>query len=1328
MKCLHFLFFFVSSCSALYAQSPMQGISELRSYSASHPKENNNLRETSSTESESEKAYLVEKYIPAEFRKHPEFLKKSLEIASVNIELIQYRTENQRTFIDLNHQYHTQTTGGIFHYKDAKNNWISIQESLTFGGENASKIGVFSTELPISVASESGETRMQLVKSSSDYYTFGKNTAIRFLDEDSEVLSTLEKNQEIPDAALGLSTYRLKNIFPNIDRVQEINYWSVKTDYHLQEKMLVPAASVFVELVDEVTLPIGWEISPYEGTMNTFGWQGSLAILDENQQIKGIISAAQIFDSYGSESKEQAAEHLIGGAYTLVKTKNGYSIHIKMPADYFRREDLVYPVIIDPTVSNTFTTNKALQDKFTLFNANCQAVLVQTFPISSFQVTGTNTTYQIWAKGYITTSGFTTYYADKEEQRSRVGANGNWTATQFGFGTNFGPANSFYYTPANNGLWYTLNNQTIANGCYPNQNTIQYIWQGYQTFYPQPVNAVANIYGCVTNFQEMVANTWLVTTTYNAIQASVTASASICSGGNAIFSITGTGASAVVYNINGGSNSTSLLNSAGNSVVTLTNVTTTQTINLVSIALGSCSVPLTGTATVTVSPAPIAAIAAGGPLIFCQGGTVALNASIGANYAYQWFLNGTAIAGQTTNSHAAAASGSYTVTITINGCSATSAATIVTVNPYPTATITPAGATTFCQGGSVVLDAPIGAGNSYQWQLNGVVIPGQTGASYTANASGLYAVVVTAIACASTSLETSVTENAFPGAILAVSGPTTFCDGGSVVLSAPSVPGLTYQWQSGGIAIPGETNSSYTANTSGSYIAEITLNGCVSTSLATVVVVNSFPVATITPNGATTFCQGSSVVLTANAGAGLSYQWELNGTPISGATNVSQTVSATGDYSLTVTQNGCSTTENQLVVVNSLPTITVNNPTICPNESVVITANPTPSGGTFIWSLGAQTTNSITTTAAVTTPFTVEYTAPNGCEVIGNGILTVTTVLNGTVQVNNPNICLGDVAVLTANPSIPGGTYLWSPGGQTTPAISVSPNTNSTYSVVYSLNGCSAVSVVGTVTVNSPPLVSFSADNLTGCSPLNVTFTSTGAPASFYSWNMGDGTQISGATVNTTFTAAGCHDITLTATENGCIGNQTLVNYICVNPVPEASFSTNISTFTENTQAVSFSNNTTGGQTYNWNFGDGTSPSTEDEPQHNFSNTLEGYTITLIAYSGACLDEFSLFIPYQEELLFFIPNTFTPDDDFYNPTFQPVFTSGFDPYDYTLSLYNRWGELIFVSQNASVGWNGTFGATDAKICQEGIYTWKIEFKVLATDERKIVSGHVNLMR
>ena len=1328
MKCLHFLFFLVSSYSLLFAQTSSQGNSEMRDISFAHSKEKIDLREDSTLAGELEKTYLIEKYIPEEFRKHPEFLQKSLNIEAVNIELIQYRTENQRTFIDINHNYHTQTTGGVFHYKDPKDNWISIQEGITISGESISKIGVFKTELPIYIDSKSGETRMQLDKSSSDVYIFGGNTAIRFLDEHSEVLSSLEKNQEIPDAALDLSTYRLKNVFPDIDRVQEINYWSVKTDYHVLEKMVVPPAAVFVELNDDVTLPIGWEIVYYEGTMNSLGWQGSLAILDENQHVKGIISAAQIFDSYGSANKEQAAEHLIGGAYTLIKTKNGYSIHIKMPADYFRREDLVYPVIIDPTVSNTYATNKALQDKYVLFNANCQAVLVQTFPVSSFQVTGTNTTYQIWAKGYITTSGFTTYYADKEEQRSRVGANGNWTATQFGFGTNFGPTNSSYYTPANNGLWYTLNNQTIANGCYPNQNTIQYFWQGYQTFYPQPVNAAANISGCVTNFQELVANTWLVTTTYNAIQASVTASASICSGGNVTFSITGTGASAVVYNINGGPNLTSLLNSAGNSAVTLTNVTATQTINLVSVAIGSCSIPLTSTATVTVTPAPVAAIAAGGPLIFCQGGTVALNATVGANYTYQWFLNGTAIAGQSTNSFTAAATGSYTVTITINGCSATSAATVVTVNPYPTATITPAGPTIFCQGGSVLLDAPIGAGNSYEWQLNGIVIPGQTGASYTASASGLYVVVVTANGCASTSTETSVTVNVFPGALLTVSGPTTFCAGGSVVISAPSVPGLTYQWQSSGIAISGETNSTYIADASGSYAVEITLNGCLSTSLATVVVVNSFPVATITSSGPTTFCQGASVILSANSGVGLSYQWDLNGTPIAGATTVSQTVSIAGDYSVTVSQNGCSTTENQLVVVNSLPTVTVNNPTICPNESVVITANPMPIGGTFVWSLSAQTTNPIITTAAATTPFTVEYTAPNGCAVIGNGILTVTTVFNGTVQVNNPSICMGDIAVLSANPSIPGGTYLWSPGGQTTPTISVSPTINSTYSVVYSLNGCSAFSVNGTVTVNTPPVVSFSADNLIGCSPLNVTFTSTGPAASSYSWNMGNGTQINGATVNTTFTTAGCFDITLSATENGCTGTQTLVNYICVNPVPEASFSTNIPTFTENTQDIYFSNNTIGGQTFSWDFGDGTSPSAEEEPQHTFSNTLEGYTITLIAYAGACLDEYSMFIPYREELLFFVPNTFTPDDDFYNPTFQPVFTSGFDPYDYTLSIYNRWGELIFVSQNASVGWNGTFGVTDAKICQEGTYTWKIEFKLLETDERKIVSGHINLMR
>ena len=72
-----------------------------------------------------------------------------------------------------------------------------------------------------------------------------------------------------------------------------------------------------------------------------------------------------------------------------------------------------------------------------------------------------------------------------------------------------------------------------------------------------------------------------------------------------------------------------------------------------------------------------------------------------------------------------------------------------------------------------------------------------------------------------------------------------------------------------------------------------------------------------------------------------------------------------------------------------------------------------------------------------------------------------------------------------------------------------------------------------------------------------------------------------------------------------------------------------------------------------------------------------------------------------------MPNAFTPDDDEFNQTFMPVFTSGFDPQDFTLLIFDRWGELIFESHNHDVGWDGKF---QGKLVQDGVYVWKIEFK------------------
>jgi hypothetical protein len=166
-----------------------------------------------------------------------------------------------------------------------------------------------------------------------------------------------------------------------------------------------------------------------------------------------------------------------------------------------------------------------------------------------------------------------------------------------------------------------------------------------------------------------------------------------------------------------------------------------------------------------------------------------------------------------------------------NACgTSTSAPVSVTVNSLPSATITAGGPTTFCSGGSVVLNAVIAANRTYQWKKNGVDISGAALSSYTATIGATYKVTVTntVTGCSKTSASgTKVIVNAKPAATITPQGPITFCAGGSVVLAANTGTGLTYKWKKGGNNISGATLSNYTATTQGTYRVEVTnSNGC----------------------------------------------------------------------------------------------------------------------------------------------------------------------------------------------------------------------------------------------------------------------------------------------------------------------------------------------------------------------------------------------------------------------------------------------------------------------------------------------------------------------
>ena len=236
---------------------------------------------------------------------------------------------------------------------------------------------------------------------------------------------------------------------------------------------------------------------------------------------------------------------------------------------------------------------------------------------------------------------------------------------------------------------------------------------------------------------------------------------------------------------------------------------------------------------------PVSTIYSSGDISFCNGDSVFLYANTG--YNYQWKKNGNNIAAATQYFYYAKTSGSYTCEIS-NTCDTIISIQInVTVNNLPNVTITAGGATAFCAGGSVTLNAVVAANRTYQWKKNGVNISGATSSSYAATTSGDYKVTVTntITGCTKTSgTGILVTKLALPTATITPQGPTTFCAGQSVVLAANTGAGLTYKWKRNGNYISLATNANYIATTAGNYRVEVTnSSGCSKTSSSVTVTV-----------------------------------------------------------------------------------------------------------------------------------------------------------------------------------------------------------------------------------------------------------------------------------------------------------------------------------------------------------------------------------------------------------------------------------------------------------------------------------------------------------
>ena len=135
--------------------------------------------------------------------------------------------------------------------------------------------------------------------------------------------------------------------------------------------------------------------------------------------------------------------------------------------------------------------------------------------------------------------------------------------------------------------------------------------------------------------------------------------------------------------------------------------------------------------------------------------------------------------------------------------------------------------------------------------------------------------------------------------------------------------------------------------------------------------------------------------------------------------------------------------------------------------------------------------------------------------------------------------------------------------------------------------------------------------------------------------------------------------------------------------------------------------------------------STLTNPIMNFPQEPGTHPVTLIVESiYGCCDTVTHNLTVHSDILFFAPNSFTPDDDEYNQTWKPEIT-GIDIYDYELLIFNRWGEVIWENHDPSQGWDGTY---EGQNVQTGTYTWKAVVSDPYDDSKKTFNGFINVLR
>jgi len=612
-----------------------------------------------------------------------------------------------------------------------------------------------------------------------------------------------------------------------------------------------------------------------------------------------------------------------------------------------------------------------------------------------------------------------------------------------------------------------------------------------------------------------------------------------------------------------------------------------------------------------------------------------------------------------------------------------------------------------------------------------IVPPGTTGYFLTGSACGTGIGSVTADTTWLTRVNSSVTATSTPD----------ICSSGIGTVTANPGAGLapfTYNW-------PALGSTSQTVNnvSAGTYTVQMTdAMGCPSSAN---VIVGDTP-ASFTGTTTIISCPGGNdgtatatmVPLLGN----VTYQWD------DAAAQTTQTATGltAGTYTCLVTSDiGCTGTVN--VTVTEIPgmiaTIINQSDVTCNsgNDGIVeVSVSQGTAGYTYAWD-NSVSTASIANDLYVGT-HTVTVTDANGCVVTASATIAEPDPLQ--IQSLTPPTQICPEANITLDVTGSGGsspyTFTWTENGVTIgtgTSITVDPvNTNTQYCVTLSEACGSPVHDSCTVIYFPTPIdPSITPNKTEDCIPGFFEFANTstngGEIATTY-FEFSDGSaylEIGADSTSNLFTIPNLYSANMTVTSIfGCVYTASFIDLIEVKPLPVAdfTFSSNPATFFETSIQLQ-DRSSVDVISWEW-FSPGSSPSYSYSQNPNFTfpeGVVDDYPVTLLVTTEhGCQDTITLIMHIVQDVIFYAPNTFTPDGDEHNQQWQ-IFTAGIDIYDFDLFIFNRWGEVIWESHDPSATWDGTYGG---QIVQNGVYIWRASAKDVLNDGKYEFNGYINVIK